>query len=279
VFARNVSIRGLFLKEGISELLLVCLKFIERIGTAFLCSLYYLGDVSIFFGRVVFMGIRPPYYWRQILRQAVQIGYFSLPVVGLTAVFSGMATALQCYGGLPSFSAQTMVPSVVALAIVRELGPVLTALMIAGRLGGAMAAEIGTMRVTEQIDALSTLSVYCEKYLFFPRIFVGLVLLPALILVDDVLGILGGYLVCVYSFDFNSTGYLVNTFKSLNVFDIFVGMLKGSCFGLIICLMGCYNGYRSGRGAEGVGRSTTNSVVYSSVLVLLFNYILSFALF
>jgi phospholipid/cholesterol/gamma-HCH transport system permease protein len=253
--------------------------FLEKIGESFLSFLGSIGRLFIFLFQSLCFGFAPPYYWRQIFKQVMQIGYFSLPVVGLTAIFTGMAMAIQCYSGFSKFSAESAIPTVVLLAMVRELGPVLTALMIAGRLGGSMAAEIGTMKVTEQIDAMKTLSVNCFRYLFFPRILVGALLLPFLVLIDDIIGVLGGYLVCVYSFKFDSVNYISQTFQNLEIWDVVTGLIKGACFGFIVCLMGCYNGFSSKGGAEGVGRSTTNSVVSSSVLILLFNYILTLLLF
>lgn len=197
----------------------------------------------------------------------------------MTAIFTGMAMTLQCYAGFSKFTAENAIPAVVMIAMTRELGPVLTALMVAGRLGASMTAEIGTMRVTEQIDALTTLSVNSYKYLVFPRILTGTILLPFLVFVDDVIGICGGYIVGVYHLNFNAANYIRNTFESMEVWDIFSGLIKGAVFGFIICLIGCYQGYCSKRGAEGVGRATTNSVVTSSILILLLDCILTFVLF
>lgn len=258
---------------------MIFIRFLEKIGGLFTSFLVSIGGIFIFLFRNICFGFSPPYYWKQILGQVIQIGYFSLPVVGLTAIFTGMAMALQCYSGFSKFSAENAIPTVVMLAMVRELGPVLTALMVAGRLGGAMTAEIGTMKVTEQIDALSTLSVNSFKYLFFPRLLSGILLLPFLVFIDDIIGIFGGYLICVYNFKFNAANYIYQTFHNLEVWDIFAGLIKGACFGFLVCLMGCYHGFSSRGGAEGVGRATTNSVVSSSILILLFNYILTFILF
>ena len=221
----------------------------------------------------------PPYYWKQISQQALQIGYFSLTVVGMTALFTGMAMTLQCYAGFSEFTAENAIPSVIMIAMTRELGPVLTALIVAGRLGASMTAEIGTMRVTEQIEALTTLSVNSYKYLVFPRLLTGALLLPFLVFISDVIGILGGYVVGIYYLGFNSSNYIHNTFASMESWDIISGLIKGSVFGFMICLMGCYHGYFSKGGAEGVGRATTNSVVSSSILILLFDCVLTFVLF
>lgn len=254
-------------------------SFLVVIGKIFVNFLKTTGNLSIFLFRSLILGLRPPYYWKQIVLQSIQIGYYSLPVVGLTALFTGMAMTLQCYDGFSNFTSEGAIPSVVMIAMTRELGPVLASLMVAGRLGASMTAEIGTMRVTEQIDALSSLSVNPYKYLVFPRILTGTLLMPFLVFIDDVIGILGGYLVGVYHLGFNSANYIHNTFISMSVWDVMSGLIKGSVFGFVICLMGCYQGFYSKGGAEGVGRSTTNSVVTSSIIILLLDGILTFILF
>lgn len=250
-----------------------------KIGRLFISFLSSIGNVTLFLLKSVSAGFFPPYYWKQIMQQAIQIGYFSLPVVGMTALFTGMAMTLQCYAGFSEFTAENAIPSVVMIAMTRELGPVLAALMVAGRLGASMTAEIGTMKVTEQIDALTTLSVNSYKYLVFPRILTGTLLVPFLVFVDDIIGILGGYLVGVYHLNFNAANYIRNTFESMATWDVVSGLIKGAVFGFVICLMGCYHGYSSKGGAEGVGRATTNSVVTSSIMILLLDGILTFVLF
>ncbi len=255
------------------------LMLLDKIGSLFIKFLGSIGSISLFSARALISGFLPPYYWKQIFYQAIQIGYFSLPVVGMTALFTGMAMTLQCYAGFAEFTAENAIPSVVMIAMTRELGPVLAALMVAGRLGAAMTAEIGTMKVTEQIDALTTLSVNSYKYLVFPRMLTGTLLVPFLVLIDDIIGILGGYLVGVYYLNFNAANYIRNTLESMVTWDIVSGLIKGAIFGFVICLMGCYHGYFSKRGAEGVGRATTNSVVASSIMILLLDGILTFVLF
>jgi phospholipid/cholesterol/gamma-HCH transport system permease protein len=202
----------------------------------------------------------------------LDIGYFSLPVVGLTALFTGMVLALQSYTGFARFSAEGAVATVVVLSVTRELGPVIAGLMVAGRIGASIAAEIGTMRVTEQIDALHTLSTNPMKYLVAPRLIAGAVTLPMLVVVADIIGVFGGYIVGVYKLDFNAAVYLKQTFDYLEFMDVFSGLVKASVFGFIITLMGCYHGYKSEGGAQGVGRATTNAVVSASILILIFNY-------
>ena len=205
----------------------------------------------------------------------LEIGYYSLPVVGLTAIFTGMVLALQSYTGFARFAAESAIPNVVVLSLTRELGPVLAGLMVAGRVGAAMAAEIGTMRVTEQIDALTTLSTDPFKYLVVPRLIAGIVTLPILVLIADIIGVLGGFLVGVYKLGFNAAAYLANTLDFLQFQDVISGLVKAAVFGFMIALMGCYHGYNSKGGAQGVGTATTNAVVSASILILTSNYFLT----
>ena len=219
--------------------------------------------------------LRPPFYFRTIGRQLIEIGFYSLPVVGLTAIFTGMVLALQSYTGFSRFSAEGAVANVVAVSITRELGPVLAGLRVAGRIGAAMAAEIGTMRVTEQIDALSTLSTNPMKYMVAPRLWAGLTMLPLLVLIADIIGIFGGFLVSVYKLGFNPANYLQKTWDAIQFDDVFSGLVKASAFGFIVTLMGCYHGYNSRGGAQGVGQATTNAVVSASILILCIDYVLT----
>ncbi|MGZ8997009.1 MAG: MlaE family ABC transporter permease, partial [Rhodospirillales bacterium] len=216
-----------------------------------------------------------PFYFRNLGRQLIEIGYYSLPVVGLTAIFTGMVLALQSYTGFSRFSAEGAVANVVVVSITRELGPVLAGLMVAGRIGAAMAAEIGTMRVTEQIDALTTLSTNPMKFMVAPRLIAGVAMLPLLVVIADIIGVFGGYLVAVYKLGFNPANYLQNTFDALQTEDVVSGLVKAAVFGLIVTLMGCYHGYTSRGGAQGVGAATTNAVVSSAILILCFDYILT----
>jgi phospholipid/cholesterol/gamma-HCH transport system permease protein len=255
------------------------LSFLVAIGRLFILFLLSTGRLSLFFFNAVSHLFRPPWYGRQVLHQFINIGYFSLPVVGLTAIFTGMVLALQSYTGFSRFSAEGSVATVVVLSMTRELGPVLAGLMVAGRIGAAMAAEIGTMRVTEQIDALTTLSTNPLKYLVVPRLLAGVLMLPLLVLIADIIGVFGGYIVSIYKLGFNQGNYLQQTIRYLETQDVISGLIKASVFGLIISLMGCYHGYYSGRGAEGVGRATTNAVVSASILILFMNYGLTALLF
>jgi phospholipid/cholesterol/gamma-HCH transport system permease protein len=252
---------------------------LTNIGRVFLNFLAATGRLTLFLVQALTTGLRPPYYPRQILHQVWEIGYLSLPVVGLTALFTGMVLALQSYTGFSRFNAESAIASVVALSMTRELGPVLAGLMVSGRIGAAMAAEIGTMRVTEQIDALTTLSTNPQKYLIAPRLLAGVTMLPLLVLVADSVGIFGGYVVSIYRLGFNSASYLKQTFDFLEMQDVTSGLIKAAAFGFIIALMGCYHGFNSKGGAEGVGKATTYAVVSSSILILIANYLLTSLLF
>ena len=214
-----------------------------------------------------------------ILKQFIEIAFYSLPIVGLTAFFTGMVLALQSYVGFARFSAEGAIANVVVISITRELGPVLTALMVAGRISGAMAAEIGTMKVSEQLDALYTLSVNPIKYLITPKIIAGILALPILVFMADIIGVMGGWVVAVIQLDFSSSLYLKNTISFVTFLDVFSGLVKAAVFGLIITVMGCFFGYFSGRGAIGVGKATTNAVVISSILIFLADYILTVLFF
>jgi phospholipid/cholesterol/gamma-HCH transport system permease protein len=249
------------------------------IGRAFLALLAVAGRLGIFAAAAVSHAVRPPYYPRLMLKQMLEIGYFSLPVVGLTAIFTGMVLALQSHSGFARFNAESAIATVVVLSVTRELGPVLAGLMVAGRIGAAIAAEIGTMRVTEQIDALTTLSTNPYKYLVAPRLVAGMTMLPLLVIVADIIGVFGGYLIGIYRLEFNPANYLKLTWQYLETIDVVSGLVKAAAFGFIVTLMGCYHGFYSKGGAEGVGVATTNAVVSASVLILGANYLITAAFF
>ncbi|MDA0902356.1 MAG: ABC transporter permease [Proteobacteria bacterium] len=251
------------------------MNFVAKIGSVTLFYIAKIGDIFIFIGSTVKNCFTPPFYPRLILKQIIEIGYFSLPVVGLTAIFSGAVLALQSYSGFSRFNAESVIANVVALSITRELGPVFAGLMVAGRVGASMAAEIGTMKVTEQIDALTTLSINPFKYLVAPRVLSGILILPALVIVADIIGIMGGYLVSIHSLGFSPIPYIQNTLDFLEPIDIISGLVKAAFFGFVITIMGCYWGYNSAGGAEGVGVATTNAVVSASITILLMNYIIT----
>lgn len=245
------------------------------IGRATIGVLAETGRFSAFAGRAAASVFSAPLFVGQFARQCMQIGYLSLPVIGLTAVFIGAALALNIYVGGARFNAESFVPNIVVLGITRELGPVLAGLMLAGRVSAGVAAEIGTMRVTEQIDAMTTLSTDPFKFLIAPRVLAATLTLPVLVLVADIIGVMGGYLVAVNSLDFNGATYLRNTFDFLESQDVILGLVKAAVFGFIIAAMGAYQGYNSQGGALGVGRATTNAVVGSIVLILAVNYLIT----
>ncbi len=244
-------------------------------GRAVLAACRMAGAIALFALEGVSHLVRPPFYWRLFLRHVIEIGYFSLPVVALTAVFTGMVLALQSYTGFARFNAEGAVANVVVLSITRELGPVLAGLMVAGRIGAAFAAEIGTMRVTDQIDALTTLSTNPMKYLVAPRLLAGFVALPFLVVIADILGVMGGWLIGTTKLGFSSAGYLKATMDFLQVMDVVSGLVKAAVFGFVITLMGCWCGYTSRGGAQGVGAATTTAVVSSSILILALDYVLT----
>ena len=255
------------------------MNFFAGIGRATLGLLAQIGRLSQFTGGALAAIVSPPIYGRLIGQQMLRIGYFSLPVVGLTAFFTGGALALQIYLGGNRYGAEAIVPQIVVLGITRELGPVIAGLMVAGRVAAAIAAEIGTMKVTEQIDALTTLATNPVKYLVVPRLVAAVVCLPILVAVADSIGVFGGYVVATQSLNFTGATYLKNTVDFAKSGDITSGLIKAAAFGFIIALMGCYNGFNSKGGAQGVGAATTNAVVSSSILILAANYLLTSILF
>lgn len=222
---------------------------------------------------------RPPYDGKELVRQMVRIGVDSLPVVLLTALFTGMVMALQTFSTLKRFNAEGYVGSLVAISMVRELAPVISSLLIAGRCGSAMGAELGTMRVTEQIDALEVLATDPVHYLVVPRVWATVLMLPLLIVAADVIGIAGGYLVSVVYFGANPVTYMENTFVFMDSADVRSGLIKAAFFGLIIAVVGCQKGYFTRGGAEGVGRATTRAVVLASIAILISDFFLTKLLF
>jgi phospholipid/cholesterol/gamma-HCH transport system permease protein len=254
-------------------------RLLAALGANVLAALASVGRLAIFVADTLSHLVRPPFYLREFGHSLIQIGFFSLPVVGLTALFTGGALALQIYAGGARFSAEAVVPQIVAIGMVRELGPVLVGLMIAARVTSSIAAEIATMKVTEQIDALVTLSTNPMKYLTLPRVLAATLVMPVLVGVGDVIGIMGGYVVATERLGFNSASYLQNTVDFLEARDIISSLAKGAVFGFIAALMGCYFGMNSERGAMGVGRATKGSVVAAAVLILAANFILTEAFF
>ncbi|MFV2034651.1 MAG: MlaE family ABC transporter permease [Halocynthiibacter sp.] len=252
---------------------------VAAVGRSTLSMLAAIGRIAIFATQAVSHFFRPPFYIKEFRQSLLTIGYFSLPVVGLTAFFTGAALALQIYAGGARFNAEAVVPQIVAIGMVRELGPVLVGLMIAARVTSSIAAEIATMKVTEQIDALVTLSTHPMKYLTAPRVLAALLAVPVLVGIGDVIGIMGGHIIGTTRLGFNPATYLKNTVDFIELIDIISSLVKGAAFGFIAALMGCYYGMNSGRGAQGVGRATKSSVVAAAVLILATNYLLTEAFF
>ncbi len=245
------------------------------LGRSVLTVLAAFGRVTLFALDALSHVFRPPFYPREFAMALLNIGWLSLPVVGLTAIFTGGALALQIYAGGARFNAEAVVPQIVAIGMVRELGPVLVGLMIAARVTSSIAAEIATMKVTEQIDALVTLSTHPMKYLTAPRVLAALITVPMLVGVGDIIGIAGGYVVATQNLGFNPSAYLKNTVDFLEARDIVSSLVKGAAFGVIAAVMGCYYGMSSGRGAQGVGRATKGSVEAAAVLILAANFVLT----
>ena len=251
------------------------MRALALLGGAVLAMMAAIGRVTLFAVETLSHVLRPPFYGREFANALLHVGWLSLPVVGLTAIFTGGALALQIYAGGARFNAEAVVPQIVAIGMVRELGPVLVGLMIAARVTSSVAAEIATMKVTEQIDALVTLSTNPMKYLVVPRVLAGLLTVPLLVAVGDVIGIAGGYTVAVQNLGFNPAAYLKNTIEFLELRDIVSSLVKGAAFGTIATLMGCYYGISSDRGAQGVGNATKSSVETAAVLILAANFLLT----
>jgi phospholipid/cholesterol/gamma-HCH transport system permease protein len=251
------------------------MKWLAAIGRLVLGFLASVGRIAIFTGQVFSHIVRPPFYFKELGQAILSIGYFSLPVVGLTALFTGGALALQIYAGGARFNAEAVVPQIVAIGMVRELGPVLVGLMIAARVTSSIAAEIATMKVTEQIDALVTLSTHPIKYLVTPRVLAAILVVPILVGLGDIIGVMGGFLVATGTLGFNTAAYLQNTANFLQFSDIASSLAKGAVFGGIAAIMGCYYGMGSGRGAQGVGTATKGSVEAAAILILAANFVLT----
>ena len=250
-------------------------RLLAAIGRPVLAALAAVGRLALFALQTLRHLVTPPFYLREFGHSLLQIGWFSLPVVGMTALFTGGALALQIFSGGSRFNAEAVVPQIVAIGMARELGPVLGGLMVAARVASSIAAEIGTMKVTEQVDALVTLSTNPMKYLTVPRVLAATLAVPVLVAVGDSIGIAGGWLVGISRLGFNSATYLQNTTDFLEFWDVGSGLVKGAVFGFIVALMGCYYGLNSGRGAQGVGAATKSAVVAASVAILAANYVLT----
>jgi len=255
------------------------IRFFELIGKIFIGIIEELGGLFLLLISSAVWMLRPPFRFNVIMRQMEFVGVNSIIIVLVTALFTGMVFALQTYHGFKTFGAESLVGPSLALAVTRELGPVFTALMVTGRAGSAMAAEIGTMKVTEQIDALHVMSVNPIQYLVMPRILAGIVMLPVLTAMSDFIAIVGGYFVGVELLDINSGIFLDKINEMVGVDDVFNGLVKSTCFGLILTLVGCYKGINTKDGAKGVGKATTQAVVFASVAIFISDYILTTVMF
>lgn len=252
------------------------MRFLESIGQSVLRLFEEVGRFFQMLGRTAVWAVRPPYDFMEWLRQMVRVGWDSIPVVFLTTLFTGMVLALQTYNGFARFHAESFIGSVVALSLTRELAPVLTALMVTGRVGSAMAAEIGSMRVTEQIDALTALGTEPVQFLIVPRVIAAISMLPLLVIMGDAVGMYGGYLVAVQLLGANPVVYIDNSFQFLHVReDVVSGLVKAAAFGGIFALIACVRGYYTEGGAEGVGQSTTSAVVSGSLTILVTDFFLT----
>ena len=251
------------------------MDLIEKIGKIFFYLISSIGKIIHFIFFFFKYAIKPKFYFKNNLKYFVNIFVSSIPIIALTGFFSGMVLALQSYTGFSRFSAESAIPNIVVLTLTRELGPVLTALMISARVGSSIAAEIATMRVTEQIDALKTLNTNFYNYLVTPRVLSLTLALPIFVTLVDFIGVMGGFIVSVFRLGFNENIYLMNTINFLSFTDYFSGIVKATIFGFIIAIVSCYNGLYSGKGSFGVGTATTNAVVTSSILILIFNYLLT----
>ncbi len=250
-------------------------EYLEDIGRRTESAINAAGAIAMMLGQAIMYAFVPPIKLRNMFKQMEFVGVESLFVVILTGTFTGMVLALQSFNALKRFGAESLVAPTVALSMARELGPVLTGLMVTGRAGSAMATELGTMKVTEQIDALVTMAVNPIKYLVVPRVLAGILMFPILTVISDFVGVVGGYIVGVKFLGINSGVYVARTLDFVNVHDIFYGLKKSLVFGVITATVACFNGYYAEGGAEGVGRAATSSVVMGSVLILVSDYLLS----
>lgn len=251
------------------------LLVLEKLGVGVLASLGYMGRLGLFLGYTLILVFIPPLKVRRVIRQLQFIGARSSLVIALTGVFAGMVLALQGYYTLSRFGSTGFLGPAVALSLITELGPVLSALMVTGRAGSALTAEIGIMRITEQIDAMEVMALNPMRYLVVPNILAGVTALPLLGALFDVVGIYGGYLVGVELLGVSSGTYFSGMTDTVTFTDITTGVYKSLSFGLLITIICCFKGYHAGRGAEGVSQATTEAVVFSSVAVLVLDYFLN----
>lgn len=255
------------------------IKFFEYVGEKFISFLEELGGIFVTLIQSIILLFVPPFRLKLFLKQMEFIGVESSFIVLLTGAFTGMVFALQTSYAFRLFGAENLIGPSVALSLARELGPVLTGLMVTGRVGSAMAAELGTMRVTEQIDALFTMSINPVQYLITPRVFSSILMVPMLTIIFDFIGIVGSYFMAVFLLGLNGERFINDTIYMVDLKDVYIGLLKAAVFGAIIAVVGCYKGYSAQKGAEGVGKAATQAVVISSVSILIADYFLTALLF
>ncbi len=242
--------------------------FFINIGHRAISFMYFFGGLTKLTLQTVYLTFKPPYKNERIIEQAKKAGFDSFPIVSVVALFIGFIFALQTAYFMQRIGSEIYIASLVALTVVRELGPVITALIVAGRVGASNTAELGSMQVTEQIDALETLATNPVKYLVVPRFVALSMMLPLLTLYANIIGILGSYLICVVKLGITSSMYMHVTFSSLLYKDLFTGLFKSWIFGMIIALISCYEGFNVEGGAEGVGKATTRSVVFTFIMII-----------
>ena len=248
---------------------------INFIGKVSLNTFQSLGKVFLFSFMSFYWLFKKPFYYKQFLSQILDIAFYSLPVVGLTTFFSGMVLALQTFSGFDNFNDESTISKIVLTSILRELGPVLAGLMVCGRVGAKMAAEIATMRVSNQIDALETLSTRPMQYLISTRLLASIVAVPFLVLIGNIIGVFGGFIVATFKLDLNPILYMISTIDNFSAVDLIQGLIKALVFGIVISIVSCYFGFNASGGAEGVGRATTISVVTASTLILTSTYFIT----
>ena len=251
---------------------------ISRLGGAILAGVEDVGRYTRFVARTLGAGLLPPYRLRMLFKQMHFVGIQSLSIVCITGLFTGMVFAVQANVGFSRFGAEGLIGAIVTLSLTRELSPVLTALMVNGRVGSAMAAELGTMRVTEQIDALESMAIDPHQYLAAPRLLAATLMVPALTMVFNVIGVMGCWYVAVKQLGVTPGGFRSRLEWFVDPDDIVGGLVKAAVFGLILASVGCYKGFYTSGGAEGVGRATTTAVVVSGVLILTCDYFMTIVL-
>ena len=251
------------------------IRILNLIGKLSLSIFENLGKITLFFFMSFFWLFKKPFFFKQFLTQFLDIAFYSLPVVGLTTFFSGMVLALQTFSGFDNFNDESTISKIVLTSILRELGPVLAGLMVCGRVGAKMAAEIATMRVSNQIDALETLSTRPMQFLISTRLLASIIAVPFLVLIGNIIGVFGGFVVATFKLDLNPYLYMISTINNFHSIDLLQGLIKALIFGIIISIISCYFGFNASGGAEGVGRATTISVVTASTLILTSTYFIT----